>query len=183
MGILKKMPSVRDTLHTLQKHRLAPSAARLRKTKSLMALRFGPGSVSSPNLHAGNEEMVKKEEDPASFSTVMFSGLTCSCGRVSNLDSFCFRVVQPKRVSSAPDPERTISKSLGKTALGLGEKKKEKKIGVRRHTDEELTKKGHDDKVIRLFEKEHPNPLRSAPVGVFDLLQRNCKVSLSCEGQ
>jgi hypothetical protein len=167
MNVLRKMPSVRDALHTLQKYRLAPSTDRLRKTKSLMALRFGPGSVSTPNLHAGNEETTRKEGDLASFSTVTFSGLTCSCGRVSNLDSFCFRVMQPKL--------------LEETTLVLGEKKgKEKKSGVGRHTDEELTKKGHDDKVIRLFEHEHPNPLRSAPVGVDDLIQRNRGYSLSC---
>jgi len=59
------------------------------------------------------------------------------------------------------------------------QKKEEKKVGAGRHTDEELMKKGHDDKVIRLFEQEHPNPLRSAPVGVEDLIQRNCEYSLS----
>jgi hypothetical protein len=183
LGSLKRMPSLRNALHSLQKHRIAPSADRARKTRSTMTLGHGPYSATNPHLNIGDEVM-GKEAKRASFSAVTFNGLTCSCGRITTLDSFWFRIVQPKRVGSAPNSEPMVPKSLKKTDLGSekGKRKnmgKEKNFGVGRKTTEELMKKGHDDKVIRLFGGEHPNPLRSAPVGADNLFQANCKYTLS----
>jgi hypothetical protein len=183
LGRLRRMPSLRDALHSLQKHRLATSADRSRKTRSIMTLGHGPVSVTTPHLNGGDEVTGKKAKR-ASFSAVTFNGLTCSCGRITNLDSFWFRIVQPVRVSSAPVSEPMVPKSLKKTDLGSekGKRKdmdKEKGFGAGRKTTEELMKKGHDDKVIRLFGGEHPNPLRSAPVGADDSFQANCKYTLS----
>ncbi|KAF2792635.1 hypothetical protein K505DRAFT_362725 [Melanomma pulvis-pyrius CBS 109.77] len=160
---LRKMPSVRGALRGFHNHKLLGQAGRLRKSRSLVALGLQARDATGDEKDEVEEkEQEKKEEKPASFTTVTFSGLTCSCGRVSSLDSsFCFRVVTPKRISSVPEAAPAVVKTSTPAPV---------RETVGRKTDEELMAKGHDDAMIRVCGREHPHPLRSAPVMAEDLL-------------
>ena len=127
--------SVQSVLRDLRSHKIAPTAGRLRKSRSLI----GPGMLIREDKEKGKG---KEAYETLGFKNVTFSGIPCSCSCVSSLDStFCFRIdVSPPAIPgvNVRDPNEEIAGFLV--------------TGPR------------DDTVIRTRAGEHPNPLKSAPV-------------------
>ncbi|KAF2740342.1 hypothetical protein EJ04DRAFT_572188 [Polyplosphaeria fusca] len=130
----------------------------LKKKPSLLAPPQRPpsenGSLKKSKSMTFASSSTKKTKAPEATSenahikavTIRFYGKKCICGEVSNSQTMGFKILETakdepafKKIKPYKAPER--------------------------FTTPELLEKGHHSPMIRLWGKEHPNPLRSCPVG------------------
>jgi hypothetical protein len=161
------------------KHKLKPHEGRLRKSQSLMNLGLSgfhrrtqsvaPPSAPVPEDRGRSREREKDAHTDAKSAVVKFSGIQCSCGCVSDLETcVCFHCVT--ELVTGPKGTMQINEvagvAKGKEKEKELEKRREKGPDRGRHTDEKLLAMGHDSKEIKVCGGRivHPNPLRSNPV-------------------
>lgn len=146
---LKKIPSVsfKNDAHKHQQsfyaRRLPPEYGRLRKAQSMMNLR---------QMMLSKAMEREEREEQAQSTCIQFSGLRCTCGSLSSLDSFCFRITEHSTDILEPAP--VSPKPVAPTVPQYPS----------RATNSHLLAMGHDAPIIRIRGIEHPNPLRGNPV-------------------
>ncbi|KAF2650249.1 hypothetical protein K491DRAFT_697464 [Lophiostoma macrostomum CBS 122681] len=185
------------------KHKMTPLEGRLRKSQSLMNLslatlhRRTQSGVSTPEdrgrLREKQRQSGKERVADAKTALVRFSGIQCSCGCVSALEScVCFRCVAELAIGPRETAQTQMKSQMQKSEVagaaqgkadekGKGktdekaqemeikkdiEKKREKGPDKGRYTNEKLLAMGHDSAEIKVRGGRiaHPNPLRSNPV-------------------
>lgn len=145
---VKKVPSIMK-MADVQKKRLAPQFGKLRKSQSLMNLKKSFGSQAKKE-----EQMVEKR---VRSTSVQFTGLKCTCGCVSTLDSFCFQLTEQELGPLDVVPEETAQLEPAQPLPS-------------RATNDRLQAMGHHEPELRVRHVRHPNPLRGNPVEPSDLV-------------
>ena len=161
--------------NSMNKNKLLPTKqSRLMKSQSLMNLSFGAHRRTLSVAPIAGQGPSKVTDADADGALVKFSGIQCTCGCVSELDTcVCFKVVTELVIGPRPTTQGSdVTEATKKEAKTeeVKQVKKERGSEYKRYTNDKLLAKGHDSPEITLpgpgpkGERMHPNPLRSAPV-------------------
>ncbi|KAF1845779.1 uncharacterized protein K460DRAFT_338344 [Cucurbitaria berberidis CBS 394.84] len=127
---------------------------KLRHVKSMTNLSYPESDIppsasrSTLNLRVLSNEMTKGHGKQAEFATVMFVGIQCTCGLVTDPSSLCFQLVDPPRDLPEARSAKTVAEST---------------VPTFNSTPEDLAR-GHGTPMLSLKGRQHVNPLMSNPI-------------------